>query len=573
MTIALSPTRLEDFLMAEGLLTREQVQQIQLECKASAQSFFQILLKKETLDDPALGQAIARYAGTAYLDPATLQPDPEAMALLPKATLIAHQFLPLRLDPVAKRLELLVADPTNLKLLDEVALITGLRVVPRVTAPRYFQSMLRDLNRNTSGADDAIARAEAKIAEGQINYSSINANQALSDEIATDDAPVVQLVNAIQAEAVYRNASDIHIESYKNGAIVRFRIDGILIDVRTIPEQLGPAVISRIKVISGMDIAERRRPQDGRMTLRTPSGDIDMRVNTLAVQYGESVVIRLLRSSATSVGLEKLGLGPAEVTRLMRMIKAPNGIILVTGPTGSGKTTTLYSCLRELNSRTRKIITIEDPIEYPLIGINQTQISHKAGLDFPVSLRAIMRQDPDVVMVGEIRDRETLEAAMHAALTGHLVFSTIHTNSAAKTITRLREMGAPSYMISSTVTGIIAQRLIRSNCPECRASYTANEEELKLLGFSNTSESLTLTKGAGCPACEFTGYKGRMGLYEIMEMGRDLQELVDVGASAYSVQDAAIKDGMTTLGMDGERKIASGQTTVEEVTRVLGMNW
>jgi type IV pilus assembly protein PilB len=300
--------------------------------------------------------------------------------------------------------------------------------------------------------------------------------------------------------------------------------------------------------------------------------EVDMRVNTIAVQFGEKVCIRLLKPNATSGGLEKLGFTADESTRINKMIKAPNGIILVTGPTGSGKTTTLYSCLREINTPEMNITTIEDPIEYPLSGVNQTQVSHKSGLSFAVCLRAILRQDPDVVMVGEIRDEETMEAAIHAALTGHLVFSTLHTNSTAKTITRLLEMGAPAYMISSAVIGILAQRLVRRICVKCKVAYQATEEELQILGVKDKSQPVTLHKGTGCERCHGSGYEGRIGLYEIMNINREIGELIEQNASTYSIQDASVKAGMLTLGLDGKRKIFAGMTTVEEVTRVLGLD-
>jgi type IV pilus assembly protein PilB len=360
------------------------------------------------------------------------------------------------------------------------------------------------------------------------------------------------------------------LEPQKERLLVRFRIHGILQEVRSIPKRMAAAVVSRIKVSSGMDIAERRRPQDGRMRFKVGSHEVDMRINSLAVQFGEKIVIRLLRSNATSGGIDKLGLPPEDVRRINKMIRAPHGIILVTGPTGSGKTTTLYSCLRDINSPDRNITTIEDPVEYPLSGVNQTQVSHKSGLTFAVCLRAILRQDPDVVMVGEIRDHETLEAAIHASLTGHLVFSTLHTNSTSKTITRLLEMGAPSYLVSSAVIGIIAQRLVRRICAQCKTTAPATDEERAILGLAPTTEPVALHRGEGCPRCNGTGYDGRIGLYEMMTINREVQELIDQNASSFQIQDAAVRNGMMTLGMDGKRKVLSGMTTVAEVTRVLG---
>lgn len=563
--------RLEDKLLQERLITPEQYKQISAESRTENKSFIQILLQHRLLDEITLKKALSSFYQVKFIEPVDIHFTEEGLALLPADFMNRHQVIPFRVDPKNRRAEVLMMEPDQLQVLDEIALLTGYRVTPCMTQPAHLIKLLSGFSQYKITADDAMARAKQDMENSDDEFAT--ASEHIEKEMATDDAPIVQLVNAILADAIIKNASDVHLESVKEGLIVRFRIDGILRDIKSVPKNLASAVISRIKVSGGMDISEKRRPQDGRIKFRQANHEVDMRVNTLAVQYGESVVIRLLKPGNTSTGLENLGLEPSEVKRLMRMIQSPNGIVLVTGPTGSGKTTSLYACLREINSRERKIITIEDPIEYPLPGINQTQISHKAGLDFSVSLRAIMRQDPDVIMVGEIRDKETLEAAMHASLTGHLVFSTLHTNSTAKTITRLREMGAPAYMISSTIVGIVAQRLIRRICDKCKTGYSASPEELRILGFQSTTQPITLYKGVGCDNCEQTGYKGRVGLYEIMDVSRDLQELIDAEASIYQLQDTAIQKGMITLGMDGERKIAAGLTTVDEVTRVLGLGW
>jgi type IV pilus assembly protein PilB len=458
-----------------------------------------------------------------------------------------------------------------LHVLDEIALLTGYRPIPRVSTHKEMVALLDKFYGTRTSSDEVLAKMEKDLSADSGMFAE-GMTSELEAEMAADDAPVVQLVNSILLEAIEGDASDVHIEPQKERLLVRFRVHGILREVKSIPKKMAGAVTSRIKVASGMDIAERRRPQDGRMKIKAGSQEIDMRVNSLAVQFGEKICIRLLRPNATSGGLEKLGLTSDEVGRINKMIKAPNGIILVTGPTGSGKTTTLYSCLREINSPERNITTIEDPIEYPLAGINQTQVSHKAGLTFALCLRAILRQDPDVVMVGEIRDEETMEAAIHAALTGHLVFSTLHTNSTAKTITRLLEMGAPPYMISSAVIGILAQRLVRRICSKCKISYTAPPEELEILGVKATEDPITLYKGQGCDRCHGSGYEGRIGLYEIMNMNREIGELIEQNSSTYLIQDAAIREGMLTLAMDGKRKIFAGLTTVDEVTRVLGVD-
>jgi type IV pilus assembly protein PilB len=563
------PKRIGDILIEEGYITPQQLEQALQEGKATNSPLGAVLNKLGYIDEITLGKALAKLHGLQYIDTSTIDIDPEVMKLIPVDFIKRHMVVPYRMDKAHKRIEVIMARPDNLHILDEVALLTGYRPIPRVSTHKELVALLDKFYRNRATADDAMARLEEDFSKHGNNYDQGGIANELEAEMAADDAPVVQLVNSILIDALDSNASDIHVEPQKERLLVRFRIDGILREVRSIPKKMGAAFVSRIKVASGMDIAERRRPQDGRMRLKEGSQEVDMRVNSLATQFGEKIVIRLLRANATTGGIEKLGLSSYEAKRIEKMIHSPHGIILVTGPTGSGKTTTLYSCLREINSPERNITTIEDPVEYPLPGVNQTQVSQKSGLTFSLCLRAILRQDPDVVMVGEIRDHETLEAAIHASLTGHLVFSTLHTNSAAKTITRLLEMGAPAYLVSTAVIGILAQRLVRRTCTHCKTSYTSTEEEMVTLGITNP---VTLTKGEGCEKCSKTGYSGRVGLYEIMNMNREVQELVGSGASTFQIQDAAIRNGMFTLGMDGKRKIFDGMTTVAEVTRVLGLD-
>ncbi|MCE3236715.1 MAG: type pilus assembly protein PilB, partial [Vampirovibrio sp.] len=562
-----APKRIGDVLIEEGYITQQQLGQALSDGKATGAPLGASLIKLGYIDEIKLGKALAKLHGLKYVDTSTIELLPEVMRLIPQDFIKRHMVVPVRVDHQYKRLEVIMARPDNLHVLDEVALLTGYRPIPRVSTHKELVALLDKFYSSRASSDEVLAKLEEDISRDSTMFEDSGMASNLEAEMAADDAPVVQLVNSILLEAIENDASDVHIEPQKERLLIRFRIHGILREVKSIPKKMTGAVVSRIKVASGMDIAERRRPQDGRMKIKAGSMEVDMRVNSLAVQFGEKICIRLLKPNATTGGLEKLGLPPEEINRINKMIKAPNGIILVTGPTGSGKTTTLYSCLREINSPERNITTIEDPIEYPLAGINQTQVSHKAGLTFALCLRAILRQDPDVVMVGEIRDEETMEAAIHAALTGHLVFSTLHTNSTAKTITRLLEMGAPSYMISSAVIGILAQRLVRRNCAKCKEPYTATPEELEILGIKDTATPITLHKGAGCDRCHGSGYEGRIGLYEIMNMNREIGELIEQNASTYVIQDAAVKDGMLTLAMDGKRKILAGLTTVEEVTR------
>jgi type IV pilus assembly protein PilB len=564
------PKRIGDILVDQGWLSHEQLQRALSEGKATGTTVGSVVVKLGLVSEEQLGKALALQHGLPYLDTQGLELNPAVMSLLPEAFIKKHLVVPIVADLTAKRLVVAMAHPDNMPIMDQVAHLTGLRPYPKVSTHKELTDLLDQYFVKRGSAEEALAQLEENSLDKDSMFATESLTAELERDMAADDAPVVQLVNSVLMEAIECGASDVHIEPQKQLLLIRFRIDGILKEVKSIPKKFSAAVVSRIKVASGMDIAERRRPQDGRMKLAVGSQTVDMRVNSITVQFGEKIVIRLLRPNATTGGLEKLGLSPEESKRIRKMITAPNGIILVTGPTGSGKTTTLYSCLREINSPELNISTIEDPVEYPLSGINQTQVSHKAGLSFALCLRALLRQDPDVVMVGEIRDHETLEAAVHAALTGHLVFSTIHTNSAAKTVARLLEMGTEPYMVSTAVIGVLAQRLIRRLCPNCKQPRQATPEELEVMGMSNATEPVTLHDPVGCPQCGKTGYAGRVGLYEIMHLSRPIQELIDARSSIFAIQDQAIKEGMLTLAMDGKRKILQGLTSLKEVTRVLG---
>lgn len=566
-----SPKRIGDILLEDKVVSPQQLETALSESRATGVPVGAVLIKLGFVSETDLGKALAKLHGCEYVHVSEVELDPDVMKLLPEAFIRKNMVIPLHVDFEHRRLEVALSRPDNSRVLDEVALITSYRVIPKISTHREIITVLDRYFTSRTSAEEAMAKVEQDILKDEAMYNS-GLSSDLEAEMASADAPIVQLVNSLLIEAIEGNASDIHIEPQKERLLIRFRVDGILREAKSIPKKMTSAIVSRVKVASGMDIAERRRPQDGRMKISLGSQDFDMRVNTLSVQFGEKIVIRILRPNATTGGLEKLGLTGDEVKRMNRMIKAPCGIILVTGPTGSGKTTTLYSCMRDINKPEINISTIEDPVEYPLAGINQTQISHKAGLTFALCLRALLRQDPDVIMVGEIRDEETLEAAIHAALTGHLVLSTLHTNSTAKTVSRLLEMGAPSYMVSTAVIGILAQRLVRRICAKCKTPYAPDAEELQIMGLTHVQKQITLYKGTGCDRCEGSGYEGRVGLYEIMNMSREIGELIDKNASSYSIQDMAVKQGMLTLAMDGKRKILAGMTTVEEVTRVLGLD-
>jgi len=388
----------------------------------------------------------------------------------------------------------------------------------------------------------------------------------------TSDAPVIKLVNLVLSQAVRDNASDIHIESYKDRVKIRKRVDGILYDMYSPPRHVQGKLISRVKIMAKMDIAEKRLPQDGRIEIRIADRNVDIRVSTLPTSFGERVVMRLLDKSNTLVPLEDLGLSREDMNQFLRLIKAPHGIILVTGPTGSGKTTTLYSALGILNNPDINIITVEDPIEYQMNGISQMQVNSKIGLTFAKGLRTIVRQDPDVILVGEIRDMETAEIAIQSALTGHLVFSTLHTNDAASAITRLIDMGVEPFLVSSSVNAIMAQRLVRKICPHCRESYVPSEAYLELVGLSPLEfAGHELFRGVGCVHCLHTGYKGRIGIFELMSLTPAMKSLILTTSDAGQIKEQALSSpeiGMKTLRQDGLRKVLAGLTTLEEVFRV-----
>ena len=381
------------------------------------------------------------------------------------------------------------------------------------------------------------------------------------------EAPIIKLVNLLITRAVEGRASDIHIEPFEDELRVRYRIDGVLHDIESVPKRLQAAIVSRIKIMAKLNIAERRLPQDGRIRLKVGEGEIDFRVSTIPVLYGESLVMRILRKEGIVIDLDLLGFPPKTLADLSQLITKPNGIILVTGPTGSGKTTTLYGALDKINSPDKKIITVEDPVEYQLKGVNQIQVKPQIGLNFATTLRHIVRQDPDVIMIGEVRDLETAEIAIQSALTGHLVFSTLHTNDAPSAITRLIDMGVENFLLSSTVRGILAQRLVRVVCPECkeRDSSSADREALGALGIGS---DVPLFKGTGCEKCAFTGFYGRTGIYELLIVNDEMRKLVLKGADANQLREVAMRLGMKTLLQSGTEKIRAGMTTLSEVLRV-----
>jgi general secretion pathway protein E len=458
-----------------------------------------------------------------------------------------------------------LADPFALEVLDDLRFRLGVEVWAAISPEAEITQTINRLYHEAGDSAEQVL-ADLEELEGGRSIPDLEESEDLLD--ATTDAPVIKLVNTFLSQAVRVNASDIHIEPYERELKVRYRVDGVLYNSFSPPRNLHSAIVSRIKVMANMNIAEKRLPQDGRIRIKIGDRDFDIRVSTLPTALGERVVLRLLDKTSVMLGLEEIGLSAQQMELLQRLISAPNGIILVTGPTGSGKTTTLYAALNRINAPDKNIITIEDPVEYQLQGIGQIQVNTKIGLTFARGLRSIVRQDPDVILVGEIRDTETAEISIHAALTGHLVFSTLHTNDAAGAITRLIDMGTEPFLVSSSVNAILAQRLVRIICPECKESYRADPATVLELGLKRSREPIVLYRGRGCEGCLFTGYRGRTSIFEFLVADEVIRSLITKTSDAVTLQKAAVARGMRPLRIDGVRKILKGITTVEEVVRV-----
>lgn len=466
---------------------------------------------------------------------------------------VSHRIVPLKLD--GRTLFIATDDPLNFLASDFFENTTGLDIDMALAQPGDIDKALKELY--SSKQKEKPGSDLAKISEG------------IKDVKGDDDAPVIRLVNVIIEEALKRRASDIHVEPLENKFRIRYRIDGVLHEIPGPPKRLQGSIISRLKIMAGMDIAEKRLPQDGRIKLSLENKELDLRVSSLPAIHGESVVMRILDKAGFMVGLEDMGFLPENKRDFERLVNLPNGMVLVTGPTGSGKTTTLYATLSHINQKDRKVITIEDPVEYQLDGINQVQVKPQINLTFASGLRSMLRQAPDIIMVGEIRDLETAEIAVQSALTGHLILSTLHTNDAAGAITRLVDMGIKPYLVASTVQCVLAQRLVRTICPSCRESYKPNNEEIEILLLKDEQlKDFELYRGKGCSVCNNTGYKGRMGIFELLILNDAVREMVLENAPSTEICKKARQTGMRTLKEDGMEKIKLGYTTIEEVLRV-----
>lgn len=544
--------RLGEILIDEGVITEDILNKALTIQKDTSEKLGEVLVGKGFTTNEQIVNAIKHQMGIPLINLDVINVRQDVIDVLPASIAKKHEAIPV--DIINGFLMVVMSDPLNYFAIEDIKIATGYNVK---TAIALQNSILDNIEKYYG---------KSRAQEVAQNYTKNFSSASKEKEGVVDDtyAPIIKFLNTIIENAILYSASDIHIEPDEKDMRVRFRVDGILREIMRTDINMLPAVISRIKIMGNLNIAENRVPQDGRVNFKAKQKNIDIRVSTVPTILGEKVVMRLLDKSNFSMDFEKIGLERSDLEKLKRIISNPYGIILVSGPTGSGKTTTLYTILNYLNDVSKNIITIEDPVEYNLKGINQMQVNTKIGFDFTNGLRSILRQDPDIILVGEIRDNETAEIAVRSSLTGHIVLSTVHTNSAIGTITRLLDMDIKPFLISSTLTGVIAQRLVRKICPNCMEEYLSDERETRLLGLS---EPVTIKRGKGCSLCNDTGYKGRIGVFEILEVHKDIKNLIDKNASEMEIESLAVKEGMSLLRNSCISKVLQGITTVDEMLR------
>src|SRR5687767_5998975 len=600
-TVAAMPERITALLLNEGIVPRELMERAQRDAKQNGSTVTLALIKTGAIDEVELTKIIARTYKMPAVDLSKFEVDPKILRLVPAELATKHGVLPLKRE--GRTLTVAVADPTNQEILEDLKFVTRYDIFPVLGGESTLRNVIDKAYDSGDVAMDSLLKDIAAEGDIEVLEQTEEDMSAAALAAAVDDAPVVKLLNAILTDAVKRGASDIHFESFEHELRVRYRIDGALQEVMKPPPKLKAALISRFKIMAQLNIAERRVPQDGRIKLKIANKVIDYRVSTLPTLFGEKVVLRILDKGNLTLDLEKFGLEPRAEQELMTAILNPYGMVLVTGPTGSGKTTTLYSALSKINTIDQNIMTAEDPVEYNLFGINQVQVRTDIGMTFAAALKAFLRQDPNIIMVGEIRDLETGRIAIKAALTGHLVLSTLHTNSAPETVTRLMDMGIEPFNVASALNLILAQRLVRRVCLKCAELYKMDKAEvagakidggvtLRDLNFTDMAlrdaktratdiakpyldpvtldtrmEDLPVFRGKGCEHCDGSGLKGRQGLYEVMNMTPRLRKLIMQSAGAAEIQKAAIEEGMLTLRMDGWLKVIKGICPLDQIVR------
>ncbi len=566
---------LGELLIRKELLTKKQLEKAQKKSEEEGKEFDKCLIELGYIDEKELYSVLAEDLGFEFVDLSEIEIKHELSQFLPDNIAKRYNAVPVRFD--GDKLVVAMLDPLDTNAVDDIMLLTGLEIETVMATESDIRRAINKLYGSTEIAEtDDLSSSIAEIDIGEL--SNLEIGDLEEEELSVDklkemvdEAPIVKLVNQIIFHAISDKASDIHIEPWPKEVVVRYRMDGILHEIMRIPKHLLAPMVSRIKIMSALDIAERRKPQDGKIHLKYEGRDFDLRVSTIPTVNGEKVVMRILDKSSVMLGLDRLGFMPDIREKLEWLIAKPYGMILVTGPTGSGKSTTLYACLNKLNQGTVNISTVEDPVEYQIQGINQVQVNPKAGVTFASSLRAFLRQDPDIIMVGEIRDHETAQIAVEAALTGHLVLSTLHTNDAPSAATRLIEMGIEPFLVASAVVGVLAQRLARTICSSCKEPYVPPKEALKDIGLAYTEEEVVFYKGRGCEVCKGSGYKGRTGIHELLIISDKAREVILRRGSAAEIKRAALEEGFKTLQDDAIRKVLEGIITVEEALRVVFM--
>ena len=562
--------RLGDYLIERGLITAEELQQALDKQKqlGGKQPLGEILVSMTLLTERDRVIALGEQWGVEYVDLSNTVIPAEVAQVISQDIARRYKMIPIAIS--ATQIKMAMKNPLDIFATDEIRLMTGKEIIPFIATEDDILSTINETFKVTAESLDSVLRTFRDDVE--LDKKRPDSLSAESDQAEAETAPIIQLANAVIARAIQEKASDIHIEPSRDGVRVRYRLDGILIDGLHIPKNAQNALTSRIKIMAEMDIAEKRAPQDGRISMLVQGKQFDFRVSSLPAVYGEKIVMRVLDKSNISVGLHRLGLLPHTFEMFESMLMRSYGIILVTGPTGSGKSTTLYSSLAKVNSGEKNIITIEDPVEYEITGITQVGVNNKAHMTFAAGLKAMLRQDPDIIMVGEMRDQETANIAIEAALTGHLVFSTLHTNDAPGAVARLMDMGVEPFLIASATVGVMAQRLLRRVCEKCKTTYEPPREAIKRLGMNledMEKSRITFYRGRGCDVCKGSGYKGRVGCYELMPVTDKVRELILAHASAYAIREAAIEGGMRSLKEDAMEKILLGMTTLEESLRVI----
>ena len=553
--------RMGDMLVEERVITDEQLNYALKEQKKRKLKIGETLVDLGFIDELTIVKVLEKQLKVERIQLASIVIDPEILKLVSEQILRKYMVMPFEFHKSNPNvLRVAMADPLDIISIDDIAIITNLKIEPTVATPKEIATAI----------DKYYGNAEAKAVAERYTKEKETQNKGKEDETVYDDvnnSPIVLLVKAIIEQAVRQRASDIHIEPFEHTIRVRYRVDGILSEVMNYEINLLPAVVARIKIIGDMDISEKRKPQDGRITIIVDREEFDIRVSILPTVYGEKIVMRITSKKGLTKAKKELGFSDEEMQKFDLILKHPHGMILVTGPTGSGKSTTLYTALSELNTSEVNIITVEDPVEANIDGINQVQVNPKAEMTFATALRSILRQDPDIIMIGEIRDLETAEIAVRASITGHLVVSTLHTNSAASTITRLVDMGIEPYLIADATVGVIAQRLVRRLCPSCKKIHITEELEYELLGVDKNDE-LTIYEPCGCHICNGTGYFGRIGLYEIMPISSRIKEIISRNGSANQIRDIALEEGMNTLQMSARKLVLEGITSVDEMKKI-----